>query len=149
MDDKTEKTEAGPRGTIVTPNVWGGTPGNLTTADLARAPENRVAEPGEGAEQARSGNGAQESPPLLSAEQSGGLKSAWDGIQASFVDEPRKAVADADHLVADAIRRLAESFAAERARLEQQWDRGEDVSTEDLRLALQRYRSFFHRLLSV
>jgi len=65
------------------------------------------------------------------------------------VDEPRKSVENADSLVAAAIKRLAEIFARERSSLEQQWAQGGDVSTEDLRLALQRYRSFFDRLLSV
>jgi len=67
----------------------------------------------------------------------------------SFVDEPRQVVEQADGLVTVAMKRLAEMFAAERARLEGQWDRGDNVSTEDLRLALQRYRSFFGRILSV
>ena len=77
------------------------------------------------------------------------LRSRWDGIQAGFVDQPRKAVEEADSLVASTMKRLAEVFAQERAKLEGQWDRGDDVSTEDLRLALQRYRSFFHRLLTI
>ncbi len=77
------------------------------------------------------------------------FRSQWTDIQATFVDEPRKAVEQADNLVATAITRLAEMFAEERNNLEQQWDRDGDVSTEDLRLALQRYRSFFNRLLSV
>ena len=64
------------------------------------------------------------------------------------VDEPRGAVEDADALVATVMQRLAEGFAQERERLEAQWGRGEDISTEDLRIALQRYRSFFQRLLS-
>jgi hypothetical protein len=51
--------------------------------------------------------------------------------------------------VAEVIKRLAQSFADERTRLEQQWSRGENVSTEDLRLALRHYRSFFDRFLSV
>src|SRR5712671_5408143 len=76
------------------------------------------------------------------------FRSKWDRIQTSFVDEPRKAVQQADELVAEAIKRLAESFAQERNRLESQWDRGDEVSTEDLRVALQTYRSFFQRLLS-
>jgi len=67
----------------------------------------------------------------------------------SFVDEPRRAVEQADNLVAVTMKRLAEMFAEERARLEGQWDRGDNVSTEDLRLALRRYRSFFGRLLSM
>jgi hypothetical protein len=76
-------------------------------------------------------------------------RSRWSNIQAAFVDEPRKAVEDADSLVASLMKKLAEGFANERERLEKQWDRGEDVSTEDLRIALQRYRSFFDRLLKV
>jgi hypothetical protein len=65
-----------------------------------------------------------------------------------FVDEPRRAVEQADALVADLMQRLASVFSDERKSLEGQWDRGDDVSTEDLRVALQRYRSFFDRLLS-
>ena len=87
--------------------------------------------------------------PLLAPEAVNEFQSRWTDIQAGFVDEPRRAVEQADGLVADAIRRLAESFASERAQLEGQWDRGGDVSTEELRQALQRYRSFFSRLLSV
>ena len=67
----------------------------------------------------------------------------------SFVDDPRLAVGQADSLVTVAMKRLAEMFATERAKLESQWDRGDNISTEDLRLALRRYRSFFGRLLSV
>jgi hypothetical protein len=78
-----------------------------------------------------------------------GLRNRWSDVQAAFVDEPRRAVEQADGLVASAMQRLAEVFAEERSKLEQQWGRGDDVSTEDLRLALQRYRSFFHRLLSI
>jgi len=77
------------------------------------------------------------------------LRNRWHGIQTAFVDEPRRAVEQADGLVALAMKRLAEVFAQERSKLEEQWGRGGDVSTEDLRIALQRYRSFFHRLLSV
>jgi len=87
--------------------------------------------------------------PLLATDIVNQLQSQWTEIQAGFVDEPRRAVERADGLVADAIKRLAETFANERAQLEGQWDRGGDVSTEDLRQALQRYRSFFSRLLSV
>jgi hypothetical protein len=87
--------------------------------------------------------------PLFSAEEAKDFRGRWDAIQASFVDEPRQVVEQADSLVAVATKRLAEMFAAERARLEGQWDRGDNVSTEDLRLALQRYRSFFGRILSV
>jgi hypothetical protein len=77
------------------------------------------------------------------------LRTRWSDVQAGFVDEPRRAVEQADSLVAEVMKRLAEGFANERASLEHQWDRGDNVTTEDLRVALQRYRSFFDRLLSV
>lgn len=78
-----------------------------------------------------------------------GLRTRWKEIQTAFVDEPRRAVEQADGLVASAMKRLAEVFSEERSGLEKQWDRGDNVSTEDLRVALQRYRSFFDRLLAV
>ena len=77
------------------------------------------------------------------------LRSRWNEVQGRFVDEPRQAVAAADALVADAMKRISEMFANERAGLERQWDRGDQVTTEDLRLALQRYHVFFDRLLAV
>jgi hypothetical protein len=73
----------------------------------------------------------------------------WTEIQTAFVDEPRRAVEQADSLVAEVIKRLANSFAEERSKLDGQWGRGDNVSTEDLRVALQRYRAFFDRLLKV
>ena len=73
----------------------------------------------------------------------------WTDIQTGFVDEPRRSVQQADALVQDVIKRIGDSFGNERSQLEQQWDRGDEVSTEDLRVALQRYRSFFSRLLSL
>jgi hypothetical protein len=76
------------------------------------------------------------------------LRSRWDKAQIGFVDEPRAAVEQADSLVATVVKRIAEQFAAERADLEHQWDRGSDVSTEDLRQALRKYRSFFDRLIA-
>jgi hypothetical protein len=89
------------------------------------------------------------STPLFPGDELEGLRARWKEIQTAFVDEPRKAVEQADGLVASAMKRLAEVFADERSRLEQQWDRGDNVSTEALRVALQRYRAFFDRLLSV
>jgi hypothetical protein len=86
---------------------------------------------------------------LLAADETKDFRARWDAIQTGFVDEPRQAVEQADALVASAIKRLAEVFADERSALEQQWDRGDDVSTEDLRIAMRRYRFFFDRLLSV
>ena len=86
--------------------------------------------------------------PLFSDAEIGDLRSRWGNIQAEFVDEPRRSVREADELVASAMQRLAEGFANERASLEKQWGTGDNVSTEDLRLALQRYRAFFGRLLN-
>ena len=88
------------------------------------------------------------SEPLLPFESSVDFQRRWEGVQTRFVDEPRGAVEDADGLVAELMQQLAEGFAQERELLEAQWGRGEDISTEDLRVALQRYRSFFQRLLS-
>jgi len=85
---------------------------------------------------------------LLAADMAGPLLQRWKEIQTRFVDEPRGAVQDADSLVANLMAQLAEGFAKERERLEAQWGRGEDISTEDLRVALQHYRTFFQRLLS-
>ena len=77
------------------------------------------------------------------------FRARWGAIQTGFVDNPGGAVKQADELVAVVMTRLAEVFADERANLEQAWAKGDDVSTEDLRVALRRYRSFFDRLLSV
>jgi hypothetical protein len=93
---------------------------------------------------------AQEAPaPLFSREEARDFHGRWDAIQVGFVDEPQRSVEQADKLVAETMRRLAEIFVDERTKLEQEWDRGADVSTEDLRQALKRYRSFFGRLLSM
>jgi hypothetical protein len=144
----------------------------LSTADLARAPdavraedarlaEERVvrADANQPIEHADAGPGtAQASPvavkvdqstPLFSDTETADYRRRWTDVQTSFVDEPRRAAQQADELVAGVMKRLAETFARERASLEQQWDRGENVTTEDLRIAMQRYRSFFDRLLSI
>jgi hypothetical protein len=76
------------------------------------------------------------------------LRAKWDKAQIGFVDEPRTAVKQADELVATLVTRISEQFSATRTELEHQWDRGDNVSTEDLRQALRRYRSFFDRLLA-
>ena len=94
-------------------------------------------------------NNPADATPLFPNNELEGLRNQWNSVQGAFVDEPRRAVEQADGLVASAMKRLAEVFAEERSKLEQQWDRGDNVSTEDLRIALQRYRSFFHRLLSI
>ena len=87
--------------------------------------------------------------PLFGDDESRTLRSRWEALQVGFVDEPRRAVEQADQLVNDAVTNLSKGFSAQRERLEQQWHRDQDVSTEDLRQALRRYRSFFERLLSM
>ena len=77
------------------------------------------------------------------------FRSRWQSIQTDFIDDPRRCVERADELVSETMKRLSQIFTDERTRLEQSWDQGDNVSTEDLRLAFQRYRSFFDRLLSV
>jgi hypothetical protein len=87
--------------------------------------------------------------PLFDRGRTEDLRERWHGLQARFVDDPREAVSDADGLVAELLRDLAKSFDDARSGLEAQWSRGDDVSTEELRVTLQRYRSFFERLLEV
>jgi len=140
----------------------------ITTADLARAKRPasdtrgpQAVPPGPGTPQvagtseaaaqtieSKTGQGTEAEEPLFPSEELQGLRTRWKEIQTAFVDEPRSAAEQADGLVASAMKRLAEVFADERSQLEKQWDRG-GVSTENLRVALQRYRAFFDRLLSV
>ena len=130
----------------------------LGTRDLASAPESRREDgaPGSTEQETATATGAPESgagdrsetTTLLPDAESEEFGRRWEELQTGFVDEPRRTVEEADALVASVMQRVAEGFAHERERLEEQWGRGEDVSTEDLRVALQRYRSFFRRLLS-
>jgi hypothetical protein len=85
--------------------------------------------------------------PLFSPEETTQLRTRWESVQASFVDEPRRAVEEADGLVRQVMDRLTDGFTHQRERLEQEWDNRDDSSTEDLRVALRHYRSFFDRLL--
>jgi hypothetical protein len=85
---------------------------------------------------------------LLPGDRTESYRSRWHELQALFVDDPRDTVTRADALVAELMQELASEFADARSRLEEQWSRGDDVSTEDLRVTLQRYRSFFERLLA-
>jgi hypothetical protein len=122
---------------------------------LTGRPSGEIAQPNVSAVSSDVGNtntearNASDATPLFPGNELDDLRDRWSSVQTTFVDEPRSAVEQADGLVAAAMKRLAEVFADERSKLEQQWDRGDNVSTEDLRLALQRYRSFFQRLLSV
>ena len=92
---------------------------------------------------------AENAQSLLPKQQCEELRSRWDTIQTSFIDEPRRAVKDADALVLAAAKHLTDAFTEQRNQLEKQWSRGDEVSTEDLRLALQQYRAFFSRLMSL
>jgi hypothetical protein len=94
------------------------------------------------------GAGDQPHAPLLEDHELQSILVRWKDIQAEFVDEPRRAVQDADALVAELMQRLAQMFASEREQLESRWAGGDDVSTEDLRHGLRRSRSFFERLLA-
>ena len=95
------------------------------------------------------GDAVSEPMALFSEPEMADFRSQWSKVQTGFVDEPRRTVEEADKLVAAVMQRLAQGFANERSGLEKQWESGDNVSTEDLRLALQRYRSFFDRLLKL
>jgi hypothetical protein len=86
---------------------------------------------------------------LFAADDLADLRSRWTAVQAAFVDDPKDCVQKADNLVSDLVEQLTTGFAHARSRLEEQWARGEEASTEDLRLALMHYRKFFERLLAV
>jgi hypothetical protein len=122
------------------------TPHEPRRDDARRRDDERIREEGHAADRAV----IDERPtPIFTGAESDGYRTQWDAIQTGFVDEPRKAVQEADALVAQVIRRLSDVFADERGSLEHQWGRGDEVSTEELRLALRKYRSFFERLLSL
>lgn len=93
---------------------------------------------------------AEESKPLtwLKSEEVDELKSRWNMIQVQFVDEPRKSVEQADALVEEVLKRINQAFTDQRAALDEQWVNHEEISTEDLRVTLQSYRSFFNRFLA-
>ena len=130
----------------------------ITTSDIAAATDRREAEI---AEVERREGGQLERPsgtpqpltdapaPLFADEELNGYRTRWSGIQTGFVDEPRRAVEEADSLVAELMKRLADGFANERRQLEAQWEKSDQVSTEDLRIAMRKYRSFFERLLTI
>lgn len=86
---------------------------------------------------------------LFADDQLSGFRSRWNEIQVGFVDDPRQAVEQAEALVSDLVEQLTAGFSEARSRLEDQWTQGEEASTEDLRIALTRYRAFFKRLLEI
>jgi hypothetical protein len=119
----------------------------MTTADIAAAAEAKREQHGTPLLAAPKAMNEQNAA-LFTTDQLTDLRRKWDEIQGAFVDEPRGAVERADALVAQAISQMAEGFARTRADLDRQWKKGDNVSTEDLRQALQHYRSFFTRLLN-
>lgn len=135
--------------------------GSLSTDDLAgrSADEQHDAPqtphdpyPQEGAPQGAAGSdGAQQGEqyaPLLDDREADGFLDRWRDVQARFVDDPQGAVRDGDGLVAELMQALAQRFSEQKAELQEQWDRGDEPDTEQMRRAFQEYRSFFHRLLS-
>ena len=127
---------------------------DIHTEDLARpsAADDRAIldrDPVTGREEFSRPAEAVERTMLFRPEEAGQFRTRWTDVQGAFVDSPRSAVERADALVAETMQRLAEMFSEERAKLEAQWDRGDNVTTEDLRVALQRYRAFFDRLLKI
>jgi hypothetical protein len=124
-----------------------GDPGTTdrTSADaMAGTTATETREPAQGTATAD----VEEAGSLLPDDEESDFRARWEQIQTRFVDDPRQAVEDADALVAGVMQRIADGFAQARDGLEGQWSRGEDVGTEELRVALQRYRAFFRRLLS-
>ena len=131
---------------------------DLTTSDLATAAETRTAQRevdrdvNERATENRNAEVITEDEqlaPLFSPDAAKEFRSRWDAIQSSFVDDPKRAVRQGDELVAQVMKSLAETFSNERVKLEGQLDQRDKASTENLRVALRRYRSFFERLLSL
>jgi hypothetical protein len=104
---------------------------------------------GEMADPIQSGTKSSTDRPLFADDELAELRARWDNVQTGFVDDPKDCVQKADGLVSDVVEQLTNGFTEARSRLEQHWGRGEEASTEDLRVALKRYREFFDRLLAV
>jgi len=152
MIDRTETQMELERDEAATPMAPSNHGGGLSTADLAgrrnlQPDDQPVA--GAAMPPANGQAGRTDATPLFPSGETEGFRSRWSEAQTGFVDDPRHAVEQADGLVAEVMKRLAETFADERSQLEKQWDSGDQVDTESLRVALQRYRSFFDRLLSM
>jgi len=126
-----------------------GSAGVANEAAAYPAEERAPIEEGAGAEGRDLQNVNEHRAAMFGPEETDDLRSRWQRIQTDFIDDPRRSAEQADELVVQTMNRLGQIFAQEREKLEREWDRGDDVSTEDLRTALQRYRSFFDRLLSI
>jgi hypothetical protein len=119
------------------------------SAEQAGSPTVSTHSPTEEARSPTAGTDSSAGESLFAEDELSGLRSRWDGVQSGFVDDPKECVLKADGLVSDVVDQLTTGFSEARSRLEAQWARGEEASTEDLRLALKRYREFFERLLAV
>lgn len=141
--DSTERTGASTETTG--PSIAGTDPSIVATDSSAKGIESSTAGTDSPTEQTESPT----EKSLFAEDELSGLRSRWDEVQSGFVDDPRECVQKADGLVSDVVDRLTTGFSEARSRLDAQWARGEEASTEDLRLALKRYREFFQRLLAV
>jgi hypothetical protein len=117
-------------------------------AEPTAARESGYSTPAARGEQGEGGGAGEERAPLLPSGDAEGFRQRWENLQTGFVDQPREMVEQADELVAELMQRLSAGFSEKRNELETHWEKGDDVSTEELRVALTRYRSFFNRLLS-
>lgn len=143
-DERTDVTETAPVETV-DPVAPVETAEPAAAADLPAEP----AEPAAPAEPARAEPQSSTEEILFADAELADLRARWAGVQAAFVDDPKDCVQKADVLVSDLVDQLTTGFAHARSRLEEQWARGEEASTEDLRVALMHYRGFFERLLAV
>jgi hypothetical protein len=131
-----------------TPNISGESrPRNLTSADLVASAQSSDRHDDAVLDERETGHSKPALAPLFASDTASDFRSRWDIVQRGFVDDPKEAVRAGDELVAQVIKSLAESFASQRATIE--GDPEDGASTENLRLALRRYRSFFERLLSI
>jgi hypothetical protein len=154
--DKVTTADVAAAGGVAPSDAGGGAPSDAPAAqrgdDAAAPPLERETPKRRAPEREAPGDGdgdGDATAPLFGGDQATTYQSRWQEIQTGFVDEPKAAVQEADALVAEVMRQLARTFADERRGLEGQWAEGEEISTEDLRIALRRYRAFFDRLLSV
>jgi hypothetical protein len=122
------------------------TPEPTTAADIADTPAPQAEVPS--AQPASAQHESSTDDAVVADDDMAELRARWAGVQAAFVDDPKDCVHQADLLVSDLFEQLTTGFAGVRSRLEAQWSRGEEASTEDLRLILMRYREFFERLLA-
>ena len=128
----------------------------LTTADIARggdpsADERRMDDRMPATrEPVRQGSQSEPLAALFPPQAADDFRQRWDTIQIGFVDDPRAAVHNADELVAQVLKSLAGSFAEQRSEIESRVGQDDGIgNTEEMRVALQRYRSFFQRLLTL